>query len=181
MKATLSRAAEGWTVMPVRFSHWSKLPVLLLLGLLVPAGCEDRGAKARQEATDAKATVAKLELRLAGAVQEISDLQVELKAVRRTRDELQEQSDSIRQDREQALVLAQQAKDAITNLTVKADGQASTTASLEKQIAELNAKVQEQKKTIEELQKKASAQPVETETTEEVKDKTPPAEPNEKP
>jgi len=180
MKAMLSRAAEGWTITPVRFSDCSKLPILLLLGLLLPAGCEDRGGKkARQETTEAKATVAKLELKLAGAVQKISDLQEELKAVRQTRDELQEQSDSIRQEREQALLLAQQAKEVVTDLTARADGQANTTASLEKQIAELNAKVQEQKKIIEEFEKKAVAQPVEAETIEEIKDKTLPAEPNE--
>lgn len=184
MKATLSRAAEGWTVVLMRFalSDRSKWLILLLLGLLLPAGCEDRGGqKARQETAEAKATVAKLELRLAGALQEISDLKAELKAVKQTRDELQEQTDKVKLDRDQAMTLAQQAKEMITDLAVKADGQAGTTASLEKQIATLKAELQDKQKTIEDLQKKA-AQPVEALTSgETADDKTPPAEPNEKP
>jgi len=186
MKATLSRAAERWTAVPVWFrsSSWTKLSVLLLLGLLLPAGCRDRGVqKARQDTTDARATVAKLELRLAGAMQEISDLKAELKAVRQTRDELQEQADKIKQDRDQALALSQQAKEVITNLAARADGQAGATAGLEKQIADLKAVVREQQKLIEELQKGVTAQPPDGEpSAEAVKDKTPPpAEPNEKP
>jgi chromosome segregation ATPase len=185
MKATLSRAAEGWTVVPMRFAlpDRRKLPILLLLGLLLPAGCQDRGGqKARQEAAEAKTAVARLELRLAGALQEISDLKAELKAVKQTRDELQEQTDKVKQDRDQALTLAQQAKEVITDLTVKADGQVGATASLEKQIATLKEQVQKQEKIIEDLQKKAAAQPVEAVTPAETpENKTPPTEPNEKP
>jgi chemotaxis protein histidine kinase CheA len=186
MKATLSRAAEEWMAVPVRFGcpPWNKLPILLLLGLLLPAGCKDRGAqKARQDATDARATATKFELMLKGARDEISALKAELKAVRQTRDELQEQADKIKQDRDQALALSQQAKEVITNLAAKADGQAGATAGLEKQIADLKAVVQEQQKLIEELQKGVTAQPPDGEpSAEAVKDKTPPpAEPNEKP
>ena len=186
MKATLSRAAEGWTPVPVWFGspNWNKLPILLLLGLLLPAGCRGRSTQqARQEASNAKATVAKLELRLAGATQEISDLKVELKAVKRTRDELQEQIDKSRQERDQALALSQQAKELVTDLSARADGQAGVTAGLEKQIAQLKTLVQEQQKIIEDLRKEAVVQPVaETEASEEAKDKTPPpTEPNEKP
>lgn len=184
MKVTLSRAAEKWTVVPVRFAlpDRSKWLILLLFGLLLPAGCEDRGGqKARQETAEAKATIAKLELRLAGALQEIFDLKAELKAVKGTRDELQEQTDKVKQDRDQAMTLAQQAKEMITDLAVKADGQAGTTASLEKQIAALKADLQDKQKTIEDLQKKAgqpadAAAPAET-----AENKTPPTEPNEKP
>lgn len=186
MNAISSRAAGRRMAGPVRFGcpRWSKLPVLLLLGLLLPAGCKDRSEqKARQEAADAKATVAKLELRLAGAIQEISDLKAELKAVRQTRDELQEQTDKVKQDRDQALALSQGAKEVIANLAAKADGQAGDKAGLEKQIADLKAVVQEQQKVIEELQKGATAPPAEAEPPAEAgKDKTPPpAEPNEKP
>jgi chromosome segregation ATPase len=156
--------------------------LILLLGLLLPAGCEDRGGqKARQETAEAKATVAKLELRLAGALQEISDLKAELKAVKQTRDELQEQTDKVKSDRDQAMTLAQQAKEMITDLAVKADGQAGTTASLEKQIATLKAQLQDQQKTIEDLQKKAAAQPVEGVTPVETAENKTPTEPNEKP
>jgi chromosome segregation ATPase len=178
MKPTLSRAGEGWNTVPVwfEFLRWNTLPVLLLLGLLLPAGCGDRGAQqARQEASDAKATAAALEVKLARAVQEISDLKAELKAVKQTRDELQEQTDKVKQDRDQALTLAQQAKEVITDLSEKADGQASVTASLEKQIAALKVQVQEQQKTIDDLQKKAAAQPTEAATPVEI------PEPNEKP
>lgn len=186
MKATLSRAAEGWTTVPVWFGspNWNKLPFLLLLGLLLPAGCRDRGTQeARREASDAKATVAKFELRLAGATQEIFDLKAELKAVKKTRDELQEQMDKIKQERDQALTLSQQAKELITNLSARANNQAGATAGLEKQIADLKATVQEQQKVIEDLRKEAAGQPVaETEASGEAKDRTPPpAEPNEKP
>lgn len=185
MKATLSRAAPGWTAAPVRFGflYWNRWPVLLLLGLLLPAGCRDRSLqKARQEAGDAKATVARLELRLAGALQEISDQKAELKAVRQTRDELQEQMDKIKQERDQALTLAGQAKEAITNLTVRSSSQAGATAGLEKQIADLKNLVQEQQKIIEEFQRGVTGQPTEAEVPgETAKDKAPPAEPNEKP
>jgi chromosome segregation ATPase len=183
MKATLSRAAEGWMVVPMRFAlpDRSKWLILLLLGLLLPAGCENRaGQKARQETAEAKAAVAKLELRLAGALQEISDLKAELKAVKGTRDELQEQTDKVKQDRDQAVTLAQQAKEVITDLAVKADGQAGTAASLEKQIATLKAELQDKQKTIEDLQKRA-AQSAEAVAPAETADDKTPTEPNEKP
>ncbi len=183
MKATLSRAAKGRTAVPVWFGFrsWSKLPFLLLPGLLLLAGCKDRSME--KQVTDAKNTVASLELKLGGATKEIDSLKTELKAVKQTRDELQEQMDKIKQERDQALGLSQQAREVITNLSAKADNQAGATASLEKQLAQLKALVQEQQKTIEDLQKGATAQPAgETETSGEAKDKTPPpAEPNEKP
>ncbi len=186
MKATLSRAVEGWTAVPVWFGFrgWNKLPILLLLGLLLPAGCTDRGEQqARQEASDAKAAAAKLELMLKGARDEVSSLKAELKAVKGTRDELQEQADKVKQDRDQALTLAQQAKEVITDLSARADGQAGATAGLEKQIAALKVQVQEQQKVIDDLQKKATAQPVEAVTPVETPENRtpPPTEPNEKP
>jgi DNA repair exonuclease SbcCD ATPase subunit len=82
----------------------------LLLGLLLPAGCGDRGEEqAREDASNAKATAAKLELRLAGALQELSDLKAELKAVKHTRDELQEQTDKVNRPRS-GIDAAQQAR-----------------------------------------------------------------------
>lgn len=166
--------------------HW--LTILLLPGLLLPAGCTDRGAqKARQETADAKATVARLELSLARAGQEISELKAELKAVRQTRDELQGQADQLQQDREHAANLARQAQDMITHLTAKADNQAGTTAALERQIADLKALVEDQQEIIEELQKgvttappmpEPSAAPADAETSD---NDLPPAEPNEFP
>jgi len=186
MKPTSSRAAERWTAVPVWFGslRWNKLFVLLLLGLLLPAGCKERGVqKARQEAADAKAAAAALEVKLTRAREEISKANAEVKAVKQTRDELQEQIDKFRQERDQALALSQQARELVTNLTARADGQAGVTAGLEKQIADLKATVQEQQKEIEELRKGVTAQPVGAETPVETdKDKTPPpAEPNENP
>ncbi|MBN1505914.1 MAG: deoxyhypusine synthase family protein [Sedimentisphaerales bacterium] len=181
MKATWSQGAQGQAaVPPVRSKFAGRNKVLvLLLGLLVLAGCGDRDAQeARQEAADAKATVARLELKLAGAVQELSKTKDELKAVRQTRDELQEQMDGLQQERDQALVLSQQAKEVITNLTARSSNQARTTASLEKQIDELKALVEEQQRVIEDFQKTAAAHPAETETS---KDESAPAEPNDKP
>ncbi len=186
MKATLSRAAEGWMAVPVWFGFpgWNKWFVLLLLGLLLPAGCRDRGlTQAQEEAREAKAAAAKLEGSLGVARREVSETKAELKAVKQARDELQEQIDTFRQERDQALALSQQARELVTNVTARADGQAGVTAGLEKQIAELKGVVQEQQKMIEELQKGATVQPVGVETpAESAKDKTPPpAEPNEKP
>ncbi len=186
MKATLSRATGGWIAVPVWFGlpGWNALFVLLLFGLLLPAGCRDRGLKqAREESRDAKATAAKLEGSLGVARREILEAKAELKAVKQARDELQEQIDKFREERDQALALSQQAKELVTNLSARADGQAGVTASLEKQIAALKVQVQEQHKLIEELQKGATVQPVSVETpAEPAKDKTPPpAEPNEKP
>jgi len=185
MKATLSRAAEGWMAVPVWFGLpvWNTLFVLLLLGLLLPAGCRDRGLKqAQEEARDAKAAAARLEGSLGVARREITDAKAELKAVKQTRDELQEQIDKFRQERDQALALSQQARDLVTNLSARADGQAGVTAGLEKQIADLKVLVQDQQKIIEELQKGVAAQPVDAETAVVTdKEKAPPAEPNDKP
>jgi chromosome segregation ATPase len=183
MKATRGRAAGWRTAKPsarskLTYPNW--LSVLLLFGLLVPAGCGDRDAQnARREAAEAKATVAKLELRLAGAVQELDKTRAELKAVRQTRDELQEQIDGMKQQRDKALTDSQQAKELLTSLTARSSGQASTTASLEKQVAELKALVEEQQRVIEDFQKTAAARPAETETSKD--DSTTPTEPNDKP
>ncbi len=185
MKPTLSRAAKGWMAVPVWFGfpRWNALFFLLLLGLLLPAGCRDRGLRqAQEDAEEAKTAAAKLEGSLGVARREISEAKAELKAVKQARDELQEQIDRFRQERDQALSLSQQAKELVTNLSARADGQAGVTAGLEKQIAELKALVQDQQKIIEDLQKGATAQPVDAETTAVTdKEKTPPAEPNDKP
>jgi len=185
MIATSSQTAHGWTTARTRFAflHWNQWLILVLPGLLVPAGCRDRGLqKAQQEAREAKTTVVSLELKLTGAIQKIDDLKAELRAVRQTRDELQEQMDKMIRDRDQAVALAQQAKETIGNLTAASKGQAGTTAGLEKQIASLKALVAEQQKIIEDLQKGATAQPTEAAMPDDAaKDETPPTEPNDKP
>jgi len=137
--------------------------------------------KAQQEAKEAKTTVVSLELRLTGAIKEIDDLKAELRAVRQTRDELQEQIDKARQERDEAVTLGEQANEAVTRLTAASKGQAGATAGLEKQIADLKTLVAEQQKIIEDLQKGVSAQPVEAVTTDDAKDETTPAEPNDRP
>ena len=177
--------AAGWAaVPPMRFEPSGRggLPILLLLGLLIPAGCGNRDtAKARKEASDAKAVVARQELQLAAAGDEITKLRAELKVVRQTRDDLQQQMDDIKQERDHAFGLAQQANESIKQVTAKADDQAGTAATLQKQIADLKALVKEQQEMIEEL-KSAGAQPVEAvEKTEDAGTEPPPVEPNEKP
>jgi hypothetical protein len=158
----------------------SWLAFLLLPVMLLPAGCKDRGAqKARQEVADAKTTAARLELSLARAGQEITELKAELKAVRHTRDELQGQADQLQRDREQAANLARQAQDMITQLTARADNQAGATAALQREIATLKALVKDQQAIIEELQKGAIVAPPPSELSAEPDDDEPePVEPN---
>ena len=185
MRATSSQAAQGWTAAPMRFGflHWNKWAILALFGLLVPAGCRDRGLqKAQQEAKEAKTTVVSFEMKLAGAIQAVSDLRAELRAVLQARDELQEQIDKARQERDEAVALAEQAKEAVTRLTAASKGQAGATAGLEKQIADLKTLVAEQQKIIDDLQKGVTAQPTEAVTPDDAaKPETSPTEPNEKP
>ncbi|OHB68495.1 MAG: hypothetical protein A2Y77_08685 [Planctomycetes bacterium RBG_13_62_9] len=184
MKRLLRQAAVRPPVQqgPAAWSGWF---VLLLASLLLPAGCENRGVqKAREEAADAKATVARLQLSLAEVKKENASLNAELKAVRQTRDELQEQVDRFGQEREEASSLARQARDMITQLTARADDQAGATMTLEKQIAELKAQLKERDAVIEALQKgAATAQPVVNETPVEAAatEETPTTEPNETP
>ena len=110
----------------------------------------------------------------------MAKMQAELKAVRRTRDELQQQIDQIKQERDQAAGLARQANELIKQVSAQADGQVGVTAALQKQIADLKALVKEQQATIEELQKSATVQPTEAvETTETTGTQPPPVEPNE--
>lgn len=186
MRGTSVERAAGWAAMPpilCELPGRSGLAILLFFGLLIPAGCRDRGLqKSRQEATEARAAVARLELQLAAAKDEMAKMQAELKAVRRTRDELQQQTDQVRQERDQAAGLAREANELIKQVTAQADGQVGATAALQKQIAALKALVKEQQATIEELQKGATTQPVEAvETTETPGTQPPPVEPNEKP
>ena len=131
--------------------------VVLMAGLLGLSGCE-RGEleEARQEARRAKATVSTLELNIAQNEQAISDLKEELSIVRETRDEIQKQIDQLAQERDQALMLAEQAEQVITHLSDRASGQNATTTALRKEIEELKAVVADQAALIEELQKGAA-------------------------
>lgn len=128
--------------------------VVLATVLLAFPGCGDSDLeKAQQDAREAKATVKKLELSLAKAVQEIADQRAELAVVRETRDELQRQVDQLVQERDNATALAQQAEQVITHLSSRAEGQVGATAALRKQIDDLKAVVADQQALIEELQK----------------------------
>jgi len=132
-------------------------------------GCKGRELeKAEREARQAKATVATLELALAKHVSEISDLKAELNAVRQTRDELQERVDELLAERDNASTLVQHAEQMITQLTARANGQASTTAALQQEINELKALVAEQQTVIEELQQGAAEGRITTETPEDL-------------
>ena len=124
--------------------------------LLVSAGCGDSDLeKAQQDAREAKATVKKLELSLARAMQEIADQRAELSVVRETRDELQRQADQLVQERDSAAALAQQAEQVITHLSTRAEGQVGATEAMRRQIEDLKAVVADQQALIEELQQSA--------------------------
>lgn len=128
--------------------------VVLAAILLISAGCGDSDLeKAQQDAREAKATVKKLELSLAKAMQEIADQRAELAVVRETRDELQRQVDQLAQERDNAAALAQQAEQVITHLSSRAEGQVGATAALRKQVEDLKAVIADQQALIEELQK----------------------------
>lgn len=134
-----------------------KVPIAALLvfavGSLAVSGCTD--PKQEEEVREARATVAKLELRMTKALEEISTLKAELNAVKQSREELQSQVDQFIHERDQALSFAQQAQEAITQLTARDSGQAAVTADLEKQVADLTALIEEQQALIEQLQKDA--------------------------
>ncbi len=132
-------------------------PWLALCVLLLPAGCKNKALEQSQrEAKEAKVTVQQLKHSLGPAQKEIADARAELNAVRQSRDELQARIDQAQKDRDQALGFAQQAQEA---LTAQSSGQMTTTASLQKQIAELNVLVAEQQKLIDELQQDAGTVP----------------------
>jgi len=136
----------------------TRVALALAALLLVSAGCGDSDLeKAQQDAREAKATVKKLELSLARAMQEIADQRAELTVVRETRDELQRQVDQLVQERDNATALAQQAEQVITHLSSRAEGQVGATAALRRQIDDLKAVVADQQALIEELQKAGGA------------------------
>jgi len=138
---------------------------LAMMCCAILTGCEGREAeRARQEAREAKVTVVKLEKNLADAIQEISELKAELGAVQQARDEFQERVDGLLGERDKASALVQRAEDMITQLTARANGEASATAALKRQIAELQTLVKEQEKTIEDLQQAASQGRITAET-----------------
>ena len=146
---------------------------LWILGLVVLlAGCDKRAVEqAQQEAREAKTAVQQLKHNLALAEKEIASTKAELNAVRQSRDELQGKIDQLTRERDEALDYAQQVQNA---LKATSSGQASTTAALQKQNAELNALVAEQQKLIDQLQKDAEIEPEEPQS-----EQTPSVEPNE--
>lgn len=138
----------------LRTAASTRRAVVLAAILLILAGCGDSDLeKAQQDAREAKATVKKLELSLAKAVQEIADQRAELAVVRETRDELQRQVDQLVQERDNATALAQQAEQVITHLSSRAEGQVGATTALRKQVEDLKAVIADQQALIEELQK----------------------------
>jgi chromosome segregation ATPase len=141
----------------------SPVAVFTLLPALLLAGCKGRALdEAQQEAREAKATVNKLNYSLKTAAEENATVKAELHAVQQNRDELKKRVDQLEQERDQASTSAQHAQEAITRLTTQANGQGSTAAALQKQVAELKTLVEEQQKLIDQLQKGAPAQPVAT-------------------
>jgi chromosome segregation ATPase len=145
----------------------------LMVFCLVSGGCKGRELeKAEREAREAKATVATLELALAKHISEISDLKAELNVVRQTRDELQERVDDLLAERDNASAVVQHAEQMITQLTARANGQASTTAALKKEITELKTLVAEQQTVIEELQQGVAEGRITGETSESLAEET---------
>jgi chromosome segregation ATPase len=129
------------------------LGLVVMVGLATVAGCKGRELeKARVEARLAKATVTKLEVRLAKAVQEIDDTKNELNIVRQSRDELQRKVNQLTAERDKASGMAQRAQQMAADLSTRASGQANTTASLQQQVNELKALVEQQAATIKEQQ-----------------------------
>ncbi len=125
--------------------------------LVSVAGCEKKALEqAQQEAREAKTAVQKLKHSLGLAEKEIASTKAELNAVRQSRDELQGRIDQAVKERDEALEYAQKAQE---SLTARSSGQASATAALQQQIAELHALVAEQQKTIDQLEKGAPVEP----------------------
>lgn len=129
------------------------LTVALVMVLLSVVGCSGRDLEdAKKEATEAKRREAKLQVQLAKVVDDYEALKAELNVVRQTRDELQKQVDALTQERDNALGVAEQAEQVITNLSDRAAGQTNTQAALQKEIEDLKFLVAEQQALIEELQ-----------------------------
>ena len=124
MKRTVARAIAVGTFLFVTVS------------LLALSGCTDGDAEdARKEAREAKKKVSTLELSLARAQQQITDLKEELNVVRETRDELQRQVDQLVPELDKARLVAGEAEQIITHLSTRAEGQNTATAALEKEMA----------------------------------------------
>lgn len=129
------------------------LTAALVMVLLSVVGCSGRDLEdAKKEATEAKRREAKLQVQLAKVVDDYEALKAELNVVRQTRDELQKQVDALTQERDNALGVAEQAEQVITNLSDRAAGQTNTQAALQKEIEDLKFLVAEQQALIEELQ-----------------------------
>ena len=168
-------SAERTAIIGLRLSalRCTSFILLTLLSLLLAAGCRNRALEqAQQESRDAKVTVEKLKASVNAAAREIATVKEELSSVRQNRDELQKQVDQLMRERDQASTFAQQAQEAISSLTTRETGQRSVTAALEKQIAELNTLVEDQRKLIEQLKGTTTAQATE---------KPPTPDPNAKP
>jgi seryl-tRNA synthetase len=155
-RATRNVARRGWRAgRPGRPQTAARhLSFFLLFSLFAATGCKDDTAR-RQEVADARAKVQAMRLNLERAAKEIADLKAERDAIRQSRDELQEKVVQLIQERDEASALAQQSQNMIKDLTTRTTGQMSTTAALEKQIAQLKAQVEEQHKTIEQLKSAA--------------------------
>lgn len=152
----------------------SFVAAVTVLPLVFAAGCRNRALEqAQQEARESKAALGRMEYTLKTAAEEIETVKAELSTVRQDREELQKRVDQLIRERDQASTFAQQAQEAISNLTTRESGQRSVTAALEKQIAELKILVDDQHKLIEQL--KGAATPPATTTAQAT------ADPNEKP
>lgn len=155
-----SRPVAGRAASLTRRNRWGRLLPASLLLAFAAVGCEDRNAeRARQEAVTARAEAERLKFNLQKARQEIDDLEAELTAVRESRDALEDRVAQLIQERDDALSYAAEAEDAVADLTSQARGRANTAASLEQEVTQLRALVEDQQELIEELQKGEPAGP----------------------
>lgn len=162
------RSADSRRVSSLR--RWVPGLFFLLGPLVLLSGCDEAALeKAQQEAREAKTAVQRLKHTLALADKEIAKLRDELIAVQKVRDDLRSQIAAANSERDEALEIVQKTQESLA----RASGQAGTAAALQKQVADLNTVVAEQRKQIEELLKAAAAGPAVAPPT------TTPVEPNE--
>jgi chromosome segregation ATPase len=130
---------------------WTSL--ILATGLFVLAGCDDTELqKVKRDATQAKAEVNRLQLRLQRAERQIQEMKAENSHVREMRDTLNDRVNQLAREKDKASTMAAQAQQTASNLAAKADSEADTMASLKEKVAALNSLVASQQAAIQQYQ-----------------------------
>jgi len=116
-------------------------------------GCEDEEKKkALAEAAEARMSLSKVTVDLTRAKSQIAYLKEELEAVKQTHNELQEQTEPLFGERDNAMAAAEKAQERIKNLTAQLNEQAESAGMLRKDIKELELVIEKQERTIAEQQ-----------------------------